>query len=175
MLPSGRSATALDAPGTLLPTHRSLALSKPSVDLGAPPAALTRLQLAALTQRRQELAQRGAGLAREWKQRFPKGSLSFTLTRLGGESNTLLRWRCSGGACRPRAGRLELAQLREGLAALPAPVRVRVLQFEQARIELNYEYALVAYQLARLEDLDKHRVVLAGLRRPANPATTRRN
>ena len=147
----------------------------PSVDFGPPPAALTRLQLAALTQRRQELAQRGVGLAGEWKQRFPKGSLTFTLTRLGGESNTLLRWRCSGTACRPRGGRLELAQLQEDLAALPAPVRLRVLQFEQARIELNYEYALVAYQLARLEDLDKHRVVLAGLRRPANPGATRRN
>ena len=116
---------------------------------------------------------RGAGLTREWRQRFPKGSLPFTLMRLGGESNTLLRWRCSATSCRPRGARLELAQVRERITTLPAPVRGRVLQFEQARIELNYEYALVAYNLARLEDLDNHRTVLAGLRRPANPATTR--
>lgn len=127
-----------------------------------------------MAQRHRELAQGGAALARDWKRRFPKGSLPFTLAQLGGESNTLLRWRCSGKAFRPRGGRIELVQLREGIAALPAPVRARVLQFEQARIELNYEYALVAYHLARLEDLDRHRAVLAGLRRPANPAANRK-
>ncbi len=140
-----------------------------------PLAAQIQLRQAALARRRQELAQGGAALARDWKQRFPKGSLPFTLARLGGESNTLLRWRCSGSkAFRPRGGRIELAQLREGIAALPAPVRARVLQFEQVRIELNYEYALVAYHLARLEDFDRHRAVLAGLRRPANSAANRK-
>jgi hypothetical protein len=141
--------------------------------LRPPAAAQTQLLLAELALRRAELAQRGAVLTREWKQRFPKGTLPFTLTRLGGESNTLLRWRCSGNGCRPRGGRIELAQLRDRIAALPPPARARVLQYEQARIELNYEYALVAYAQARLVDLDRRRAVLSGLRRSGNPSPTR--
>lgn len=51
------------------------------------------------------------------------------------------------------------------LGALPEAVRGRILDFERRRIEINHEYALVAYAHARLVDLERHRAALARLRR----------
>ena len=127
-----------------------------------------------LAQRRADLAHRGAALVSEWRQRFPKGTLPINLVRLGGESNTLLRWRSSGAGHQPRGGRIEVAEAHEIICTLPAPVRARILLFEQNRIALNYEYALVVYAQARLLDLERHRTALARLRRTGNPAASKR-
>lgn len=108
---------------------------------------------------------RGQALVVAWRQRFPKGSVPFTLIRLAGESNTLLRWRCSGAGCTPRGGRFELADRPDWLAALAPSVRSRILDFERDRITLNYEYALAVYVHARLLQLERHRLALGQLRR----------
>jgi hypothetical protein len=126
-----------------------------------------------LAQRRVELAQRGAQLVRDWRRRFPKGSLPFHLVRLGGESHTLLRWRCTGAGCDPRGGRIELAEQAPVIASMSPAVRDRLLEAEQARITLNYEYAMASYALARLNDLARHREALGRLRRTANPGAGR--
>ncbi|MDE0855608.1 MAG: hypothetical protein OSA97_14420 [Nevskia sp.] len=118
-----------------------------------------------LAQRRVSLARQGAELVGNWRQRFGKGVLPFSLVRLGGESNTLLRWRCTGAGCNPRGGRFELEQARDVIARLPAAVRARILDIEKARIELNYQYALAIYGLFRLDDLERRRTALAHLRR----------
>jgi hypothetical protein len=127
-----------------------------------------------LAQRKLDLAQRGAQLVRDWCRRFPKGSLPFHLVRLGGESHTLLRWRCTGPGCAPRGGRIELADQAALIVGMGAAVRERLLEAEQARITLNYEYALASYALARLNDLSRHREALGRLRRTANPGAGRR-
>lgn len=128
-----------------------------------------------LAQQHAGLARRGAEVVRDWRQRFRKGVLPFGLVRLGGESNTLLRWRCTGAGCQPRGGRFELEQAGDLIAGLPAAVRARILDVEKVRIELNYRYALVAYALARLDDLERHRTALAQLRRSGAAANSDRS
>jgi hypothetical protein len=129
-----------------------------------------------LAQQVQALEARGQALVAGWRQRFPKASLPLTLVRLAGESNTLLRWRCSGAGYVPRGGRFELADRPEFLAALAPAVRSRILDIEHDRIALNYEYALAAYAHARLLQLESHRLAVAQLRQGASgakPAPTR--
>lgn len=140
----------------------------------APPASQLRGVLDNLARQRQDLAHRGSALLLEWKERFPKGTLPLKLVRMGGESNTLLRWRCSGSAHQPRGGRIELADARMLIEDLSAPVRARILLVEQTRIALNYEYAVVVYAQARLMDVERHRASVSQLRRVGNPAATRR-
>lgn len=144
---------------------------------GVPPQAELGTLVEQLAQQRQGLEVRGQALVAAWRQRFPKGSLPFALVRLAGESNTLLRWRCSGEGCHPRGGRFELANQPDCVAALAPSVRSRIFEFERDRIALNYEYALAAYGQARLQDLDRHRQALGQLRRTianGNPAPPRR-
>lgn len=128
-----------------------------------------------LAQQRASLARSGAELVNDWRRRFRKGVLPFGLVRLGGESNTLLRWRCTGGGCSPRGGRFELEQAGDLITGLPPAVRARILDVEKARIELNYQYALAAYALARLDDLERHRTALAQLRRSGTAANSDRS
>jgi len=66
-----------------------------------------------------------------------------------------------------------VAEAHQIIGALPAPVRARILLFEQSRIALNYEYALVVYTKARLLDLERHLIALARLRRTGNPAASK--
>ena len=141
----------------------------------APPQAELASLAGQLAQHTQALELRGQALVAEWRQRFPKGSLPFTLVRLAGESNTLLRWRCSGAGCMPRGGRFELADQPDWLAGLAPAVRSRILDFERDRVALNYEYALAAYAHARLVQLERQRLALAQLRRGiGKPAALRR-
>lgn len=128
-----------------------------------------------LAQQRASLARQGAELVRDWRQRFHKGVLPFSLVRLGGESNTLLRWRCTGAGCRPRGGRFELEQGGDLIAGLPVAVCGRILDFEKTRIEINYQYALATYGLARLDDLERRRTALAHLRRSGIAANSDRS
>lgn len=130
-----------------------------------PSANELRGSLDTLAQRRTDIARQGADLVLNWRGRFRKGTLPLGLVRLGGESNTLLRWRCTGAGCLPRGGRVELSEMQDLLVPLPDAVRTRILDFERRRIEINHEYALVTYALARLVDLERHRAALAQLRR----------
>ena len=131
----------------------------------APSANELRGSLDTLAQRHTDIAHRGADLVLSWRRRFRKGTLPFRLVRLGGESNTLLRWRCAGAGCLPRGGRVELTELQDILVPLPDAVRGRIWDFERRRIEINHEYALLTYAHARLVDLERHRSALAQLRR----------
>lgn len=141
----------------------------------APPSSEISVTRNHLAQQQADLVRQGAEMVRAWLQRFPKGTLPFALVRLGGESNTLLRWRCSGAGCRPRGGRFELERVVDLIAGLPAAVRARILEVEKARIELNYRYAMTTYALARLDNLERHRIALAQLRRSGLPANSDRS
>ncbi len=116
-------------------------------------------------ERRDRFENQGLTLVQCWNEAFPRSTLPFRLVRLGGESNTLLRWR-SGARARESAGRrFELIQARDIFATLPEPVRKRVLEIEQQRIAINHEYALAAYAAQQLRRLMSQRNALAQLRR----------
>ncbi|MEC9360191.1 MAG: hypothetical protein VX836_20260 [Pseudomonadota bacterium] len=125
------------------------------------------LQLQELRQTQRDLVQQGLALIRQWNDTFPRGTTSFRLARLSGESNTLLRWRRTSDANRTRGHRFELVDQPTLLDALPEAVRPRVLDFEDRRIRLNYEHAIATYRMQRLQELLRRRDALAQLRRPA--------
>lgn len=155
----------MDALAAVLPAHRRGAVTYGAILLAAAPSANeVRGSLDTLAQRRTDIVHRGADLVLNWRGRFRKGTLPFRLVRLGGESNTLLRWRCAGAGWLPRGGRVELPELQDILVPLPDAVRGRIWEFERRRIEINHEYALVTYAHARLVDLERHRAALAQLR-----------
>lgn len=119
---------------------------------------------AALAQRQAELVQAGISLVQRWDAAFPRRAMHVRLVRLAGESNTLLRWRCSAAARSVRGGRFELIDEADLLLRLPAAVRQRLLEIERERIELNFEYALIVYQYQRMTVLMQQRSALAELR-----------
>lgn len=102
---------------------------------------------------------------RRWAESFPRGTTGFRLARLAGESNTLLRWRKTAGDATAHGRRFELADDADLVVILPATARLRVLEFERCRIQLNYEHALVSYQIQRFTDLQRHHDALARLQR----------
>lgn len=122
-------------------------------------------QLHDLEQRRQGHGTEGMVLVQRWAQAFPRGTIPFRLVRLYGESNTLLRWRSSGKAWPVRGGRFELAAMQGQFLQLPDTVRARVLDFEQSRTRINYDYAITAYLAQRARALSEQRQALAELRR----------
>jgi hypothetical protein len=133
-----------------------------------------------LDERRDRFENQGLTLVQCWNEAFPRGALPFRLVRLGGESNTLLRWRSGAGGRQAAGRRLELIQAMDVFAALPEPVRNRVLEIEQQRIAINHEYALAAYAAQQLRRLLSQRNALAQLRRlhhvasrPPNPSRRR--
>lgn len=129
---------------------------------------------------RDRFENQGLRLVQCWNEAFPRGALTFRLVRLGGESNTLLRWRSGAGGRQAAGRRFELIQARDIFATLPEPVRNRVLEIEQQRIAINHEYALAAYAGQQLRRLLSQRDALAQLRRlhhvasrPPNPPRRR--
>jgi hypothetical protein len=137
--------------------------------------ASTRERLNELERQRDQLEAEGVRLVQRWGAAFPRGTVPFRLVRLAGESNTLLRWRSSGGGREVRGGRFELIDARALFVALQDRVRIRVLEFEQHRIAINHDYAIAAYRVQRLRMLAAQRQALAELRRLHRDTTERGN
>lgn len=128
------------------------------------PLLLQRLDV--LTQRRQMLEQEAQELLARWRSVFPTTRLPFYLARLTGESLTLLRWRRT--ARTPGAGgrRFELLDAAETALHEQSPdIRRAVFEFERRRVAINFEFALCAYEHARLIELLRQRRRLAEARK----------
>jgi len=119
-----------------------------------------------LTQRRLTLEQDAQQLLAHWRSRFSAGRLPFYLARLTGESLTLLRWRRT--ASTPGAGgrRFELLDATDAtLHEQPRAVQQAIFEFERRRTAINYDYALAAYEHARLTELLRQRRRLVAARK----------
>jgi hypothetical protein len=106
----------------------------------------------------------GRRLAQQWTAAFPT-AMPIRLVRIAGESNTLLRWRCSTSTRAVVGGRFELIDELPLIQSLPESVQHRLLDFESSRIQLNFDYAMTLYQSKRLADYHRHVLALGDLRR----------
>lgn len=130
------------------------------------PVPLLLQRLDDLTQQRQVLEQHAQQLLARWRSSFSAARLSFYLARLTGESLTLLRWRRK--ASTPGAGgrRFELLDVTEVvLHEQPSALRHAIFEIERRRITINHDYALTAYEHARLIELLRQRRRLAEARK----------
>ena len=130
------------------------------------PVPLLLQRLDELTQQRMALEQDAAQLLARWRSNFSTARLPFYLARLTGESLTLLRWRRT--ASTPGAGgrRFELLDATEAaLREQPSAVRQAIFEIERRRIAINHDYALTAYEHARLIELLRQRRRLAEARK----------
>lgn len=130
------------------------------------PVPLLLQRLDELTQRRLALEQDAQQLLSRWRSGFSTGRLPFYLARLTGESLTLLRWRRT--ASTPGAGgrRFELMETTEVvLHEQPRATRQAIFEIERRRIAINHDYALTAYEHARLIELLRQRRRLAEARK----------
>lgn len=119
-----------------------------------------------LTQDRRALEQIAVELIDYWRSTFQTGALPFYLTQLTGESLTLLRWRRAATTAGAGGRRFELMEADEASLRTQAPtVRKTLFEFERRRIAINHDYALTAYELARLSDLLRQRRRLAQARK----------
>lgn len=130
------------------------------------PVPLLLQRLDELTQRRITLEQDAQQLLARWRSSFSAGRLPFYLARLTGESLTLLRWRRT--ASTPGAGgrRFELLDATDAtLRDQSRAVRHAIFEIERRRIAINHDYALTAYEHARLIELLCQRRRLAEARK----------
>ena len=130
------------------------------------PVPLLLQRLDELTQQRMALEQDAQQLLARWRSSFSAAGLPFYLARLTGESLTLLRWRRT--ASTPGAGgrRFELLDATEAaLREQPSAVRQAIFEIERRRIAINHDYALTAYEHARLIELLRQRRRLAEARK----------
>lgn len=130
------------------------------------PVPLLLQRLDELTQQRQVLEQDAQQLLAHWRSSFAAARLSFYLARITGESLTLLRWRRT--ASTPGAGgrRFELLDAADAaLRGQASAVRQAIFEIERRRIAINYDYALTAYEHARLIELLRQRRRLAEARK----------
>lgn len=130
------------------------------------PVPLLLQRLDELTQRRLALEQDAQQLLARWRSGFSAARLPFYLARLTGESLTLLRWRRT--ASTPGAGgrRFELLDATEAaLSGVTSAVRQAIFEIERRRIAINHDYALTAYEHARLIELLRQRRRLAEARK----------
>jgi len=130
------------------------------------PVPLLLQRLDELTQRRLTLEQDAQQLLARWRSSFSAGRLPFYLARLTGESLTLLRWRRTANTAGAGGRRFELldatdATLREQSRA----VQHAIFEIERRRIAINHDYALTAYEHARLIALPCQRRRLAEARK----------
>lgn len=119
-----------------------------------------------LTQHRQALEQIAVELIENWRSTFHAGALPFYLTRLTGESLTLLRWRRAATTAGVGGRRFELMEADDPSLRTQSPTVCKTLfEFERRRIAINHDYALTAYELARLADFVRQRRRLAQARK----------
>lgn len=130
------------------------------------PVPLLLQRLDELSQRRLVLEQDAQQLLASWRSGFSAGRLPFYLARLTGESLTLLRWRRT--ASTPGAGGRRFELLDAPGATLheqPHAMRQAIFEIERRRITINHDYALTAYEHARLIELLRQRRRLAEARK----------
>ncbi len=130
------------------------------------PVPLLLQRLDELTQRRLTLEQDAQQLLARWRSSFSVGRLPFYLARLTGESLTLLRWRRTASTPGVGGRRFELLDASEAaLHEQPSAVRHAIFEIERRRIAINHDYALTAYEHARLIELLRQRRRLAEARK----------
>lgn len=130
------------------------------------PVPLLLQRLDELTQRRLVLEQNAQQLLARWRSLFSAARLPFYLARLTGESLTLLRWRRTARTSGAGGRRFELLDATEAaLHEQSHAVRQAIFDIERQRITINHDYALTAYEHARLIELLRQRRRLAEARK----------
>ncbi len=130
------------------------------------PVPLLLQRLDELAQRRLTLDQNAQKLLAHWRSSFSASRLPFYLARLTGESLTLLRWRRTASTSGAGGRRFELLDSTDAtLQEQPHAVRQAIFEIERQRIAINHDYALTAYEHARLIELLRQRRRLAEARK----------